>query len=143
MSTFVYPAVLDVNDALRLIQLAVDEKGFDHKLEVGCSYVRNGEPLCIVGVGLHLLGVDVVAVFGDSDSEELGQAANSCRIGSSAYDGLAGVAEKALNRAGIRITTDARALLSAAQDAQDRGACWGEAQNAALKTRLAQISPPF
>lgn len=110
---------IDARRALELLIDIVDQYGEDTVYEkvplnvggtiiysqgVGCRYQVNGQPSCLVGHVLARAGVSTEALE-DMDASGL-----------SIINSYAAVGD-----------TDARAVLQAAQSAQDTGATWGEA----------------
>lgn len=84
---------------------------------LACQYVLDGEPSCIVGVTLSLLGV----------STETLEMMDNCGNPMFSADGLL-----VLEGSDVTMDSDARDVLIAAQNKQDRGETWGEALNAAV-----------
>ena len=102
--------------AIAAMEEAVALKGADHAVWA-CSYVQNGEPACLVGYALTILGVpmDVLKAMDTPRSAEI----NTIRV-------------KELLRA-QNVTLDWPTLLvfTTAQARQDNGIPWGEALAAA------------
>jgi hypothetical protein len=113
---------VDVDEALALLQRAVDEVGADYVDPIAaangpgsCMYVYNtatwgGCGNCLIGKALTYLGVDVAGLI----------------------SGVVMLAPKGILRErGVDLTPDALPAWAAAQRAQDRSATWGQALAAA------------
>ena len=105
-------------DALRALEEAVAEKGEDYIYQYTdsddwrsytCTYVRAGEPDCMIGNALHRLGVPLDA-FAPHEEKAFDRIAD---------DVAPGIEEEAVR------------ALRAAQSVQDQGRTWGEALRAA------------
>jgi hypothetical protein len=103
---------INTERAVELLEEAVKAKGTEHVV-FQCQYFSDetGDPLCIVGYGLHSLGITLPDLIPTSTD---GAAANGTDI-------------EELKVTGVEFTNDAREVLSVAQGAQDYGESWGTA----------------
>lgn len=113
--------VLDTEGAIRALRTVVFEKGADYVYPAGdkCFNFVDGEPSCIVGSVLALLGLtfeeaDRCGVSGSNDAWETTGKLNQLQDGS--FDWV--------------IDEGARLVLAAAQEVQDARRSWGEALSA-------------
>jgi hypothetical protein len=113
---------ISLDDAVDLIQKAVDYRGerwIDEQTLKGesCIYGHSpNEPSCIVGTAIFLLDPSAFAeIYGYEGVVE-----DNAFIESMAYTGY-------------HIDSEAIEFFSTCQREQDRGAAWGDAQNAGLK----------
>lgn len=122
--------VIDADMAIALLERAVQEMGADHVYQrvhgefdrIGeatmCAYQHDGRPSCIVGHALSYAGVTIEQL------REMDEAADEVTSVEALYgDDLLPV----------EMTDDAVTVFEAAQQAQDNGAPWGEALEAARK----------
>lgn len=111
---------VDLPEALELLERAAQEKGEDHVYPRGpmngCFYAVGGKPGCIVGHVLSYLDVspeDMAAIEGWGICQP--------------------EPRNWLSRRGVKFTRDAITALSQAQGAQDLGATWRGAVDAARR----------
>jgi hypothetical protein len=109
--------VLDAEGTVRSLRLAVFEKGADFvypgELTDRCFNFVDGEPSCIVGTVLHMLGLTYdrayeLGVDASMDAWETTLVLNSAEFG-------------------WHFNADAREILAIAQAVQDNRQSWGEA----------------
>lgn len=115
---------VDVDEALELLQRAVDEKGENFVYQRspkagGCLYVHDDVPGCIVGHVLHYLGVPL-----DAMSTVEGKWINQADV------------TWLLIGCGISLTYKALRILIEAQFIQDGGRPWGDALAAARRVAM-------
>lgn len=111
-------STLTVDDALNLLQIAVDERGEEYVYRaderdlngnVSCDYAESdGSPSCLIGLALSVIGVDPTWL---SVGEDLGWA--GCGIEVLGDD--------------LGLPRKVSDVFSAAQIAQDTGSTWGTA----------------
>jgi hypothetical protein len=106
-------------DVLRVMTEVVDEYGHDYvyvyeNAGIGCAYIKDGQPSCLIGHVLVRLGVEVSYL-----TER-----NSARIESHLFDS---------HETDHPWTPEAGSVMEAAQLLQDMGETWGEALAAARR----------
>lgn len=104
--------------ALKLLERAVAEKGADYTVDL-CRYFDDGEPACIVGHVFSYVGATEGDLHMGYDAHQVASA-NTAEL-------------RTIDVQGVKITPKAREVLSAAQQAQDRGKTWGNALKSARK----------
>jgi hypothetical protein len=113
---------VDVDEALALLQRAVNEVGADYRDPLSlswttCRYAYNtatwgGCGNCLIGKALTYLGVDVRGLLGNVEVL---------------------ISKGVLSERGVQLTNGAQDAWTTAQRRQDNGATWGQALAAARK----------
>jgi len=123
---------INLENVMELLEAAVEKKGREYvdpdslnPIGPPCQYVKGGAPSCIVGHVLVEFGVPVAAL----ESADGGVA--------EIFDPMFSDAEEL--RELVELTLPAQRVLTAAQDAQDRGGSWGVSLDEARRVHGKQV----